>query len=260
MVWNENDQESEMARSLNTTRKFVTSFWEHPLMDKETRGHREKFKVIARTVLGGVGLSTVDYVAVPVGGLRWAVAETSDFDAVVCYGKDAFKKIINPKFAELKTLYDFDEQQRMTFEVNEDNLMKGIDLLFTPDDYIEGNIEAARKIRLDMMERLKSMGGEAYWRETIDKYFRRSFVWWDLNVFAPPGKEREIAVGKRAKRISDRLNRRADKDSHPDEFKREFDLARRSITLPSFDDYYNGLKYSSGRLDIDPKYVQEGID
>lgn len=260
MIRDENSQESEIARSLNATRKFVTVFWEHSLMDKETRRYREKFKEIVRNVFSGSGLSTADYVAVPVGGLRWAVSETSDFDAVVCYGKGAFKKINNYKYAELKTLYDFDEHQRTTFEVNEDNLMKGVDLLFTPDNYIEGNIEAARKIRLDMMELLRNMGGESYWRETVDKHFRRSFVWWDLNVFAPPGKEKEIAVGKRAMRISDRLNRRADKSTDPNEFKREFDLARRRITLPTFDVYYNGLKYSSGRLDIDHKYVQEGID
>lgn len=229
-------------------------------MDKETRAHREKFKVVAKTVMSGAGLSAMDYVAVPVGGLRWEVAESSDFDAVVCYDKDAFKKINNTKLTELKTKYDFDEQQRTTFEVNVDNLMNGIDLLFTPDDYLEGNIEMAHSIRLRMMEMLKDIGGESYWRDTVDKYFRRNFVWWDLNVFAPPGKEREIAVGKRSQRIADRLSRRADKSTNPDEFKSEFDLARRRVTLPSFDDYYNGLKYSSGKLDIDPKYGQEGID
>lgn len=255
----ENSRNSEGLRGLEITRRFVTNFWEHPLLDKETKEHREKFKTVAKTVLEGAGLEPSDYVAVPVGGVRWAVAETSDFDAVVCYDNNAFKKI-NNKFSELKRQNDFDEQQRLIFDVNEDNWMKGLDLLFTPDDYIVGNLEAAWKIRLKMMEIIKEKGGESFWRETIDTYYRRTFVWWDLNVYAPPGKEREVLQGKRRKRIYDRLARKAAKSSDPEAYINDFDIYRRKMTLPLFEDYYNGLNYSSGKLEIDSRYANEGVE
>lgn len=126
---------------LEQVRQFVTKVWEHPLVDEQTRKHRELAKTKLDILLKKFGVDPLTYITIPVGSLIWATDEKSDFDyQLALLHKDTLNSIdqkslrseLDREGVNIVKIYNFDE----AFQDKVDSII----LLLTPDNYIGGEI------------------------------------------------------------------------------------------------------------------------
>lgn len=246
--------------------KLVTRIWEHPLLDKGTIAHRSLAKKKLSLILDSMGINPQSYFTVPVGSLIWAVNRQSDFDYQLVFGTQE-------EYEAARGIIDANERKfNFKLRLGKVHLMNNMSsdkyikfgqchgLLFTPDEYIGGNIELAKATRIKAVAQTTTGGiYPNVWEENIRPNFATFFTQWDDTSRELARFGRSISKKDRTKRITDRLRLRAHQSSNPDLYIKKFYQARKNIIVPDIETYAAAIRQTKGALEINKKYIAEGI-
>src|SRR5260221_13438975 len=75
--------EAEQQAALQEVEKFITRIWEHPLLDEQTRQHRQHGKEVLTKFMYDYGSASSypdKYFGVPFGSTRMITEKGSDYD------------------------------------------------------------------------------------------------------------------------------------------------------------------------------------
>lgn len=258
--------------------KFITRTWNHPLLDSRTIEHREEAKTKLANILVESGVMLNDFFTVPIGSLLWATDDQSDFDYhLVTIGKKS-SYIFNFNQEEYHQFYDRCDLENVWFSMN--HLMDVSEyghspytvtnLLFTPDEYIVGNLAAAQNVRLLYANRLKPNVGFDLWVNNIwgivENYWERFFRNWDdlslENSQSGPviRHPKENPERERRARIDRNLARRSQQSSSPQRYIEAFTNARQRMNIIDSRIYSNAIIATNGALSINNRFNAIGIE
>ena len=272
------------AAGTDPVKTFLGRVWEHSLVDKNLRRHREGIKTAANEVFEAFGVEPEHCVAIPVGSMPWGVDEETDYDFIVVTDDyDTYAKMTR----KLKDYVD-DQQSRVTrhrelLDVMQvaysgkisdpSNVYLFIPLFLVPDDYLGGNLEVAAQARLNAIryfEKLSEQPGFGHWdwRETlsgaIEGAFDTNYRHWDSHIIEREEKrdipfestaDREerlnLAVANNAKRLTRIKRLLAQRKSHsgnPGKVEVLFNESREKIKPPSYEEYRQAILADNGHL------------
>lgn len=252
------------------TNNWVAQVWEHPLVTKETRVSRQIARATIQAFMDEHQQSRDTYTAVPVGSLLWMpYRKQTDFDYVL------FTQ--NPEqAARLEHIFRLDYQEKVGMNIfgptsleelqtDQGTLARvtqeqPLSLLFTPDEYLAGSTELAHTIRLMTLRAIaQEANPEAYWSNTVGKYFNTFFVNWDSD-------KRTLFRGEkhgeesRVRRLNNAIEARAGQTRNPERWKSSFLQKKASIHIPSFPVYASALRASKGASPLLPRLVLTSQD
>lgn len=260
---------------LTQVRAFVTRVWEHPLVDEETRRHREQAKTKFSDILQRFGVDPNTFITIPVGSLIWATDNKSDFDyQLVFKSMEDLDKLIalTSNQQTCDEMAQALEEEKINIVANfpctADYFIKSAancaNFLFTPDDYIGGNIALAKQLRQEAVEQMINQRySQSDWEWVVghrfDIFFRK---WDDLSLHLSwQYKSNKPDIGReRTQRIQERLERRARQTHKPSVYKVAFEKARNELKLPNFETYSQAIVSSQGELNLLPRFAATGID
>lgn len=238
----------QTQNSVRQVEQFVTRVWEHSLLTSETRQFRKTALEELASIAENVDVGQEEYVGIPVGSFRWIPNKMSDYDylLIAIGGKALFFNSI-----DARTNYMIGKCQLHVVNSCRGVLSRptgdiGTQLLLTPDDYIAGNIPAARNLRLSTIQRMRDLVTEDAW-ESEGGIFNEFIRYWDES--SP----------KRAMRYHSALQQRANQTHNPRKWMEQFENAKNNLQLPSFEVYYDALQQTEGALHINPRFVAQGI-
>jgi hypothetical protein len=252
--------------------KFVTRIWEHPLVDQETRNHRELAKAKLVNILSDFGVDTNSFITIPVGSLIWATDSQSDYDYQLVFGtKEQHRQALDTLKPREKEFFERLKQEKAkvipNFPVYADDFVdppKCANFLFTPDEYIGGNIQLARDLRKKAVERMKYDDyTQSDWEFVVGSRFEIFFTKWDdlsLHLSWQYKDKKDDAKRDRTRRIEERLKLKSQQSHNPSLYMKRFNEARQSMHIPDLRTYSEAINSSSGALHISPKYAAIGID
>ena len=263
----------ESSREANEVRQFVTRVWEHPLVDETTRRHREQAKQKLSDILQKYGIGCGTFITVPVGSLIWAAGEQSDFDYQLVFRSressenayDIFKKNRPYLQEELK-------KERVHIVANFpcsadyyiENAAHCANFFFTPDEYIGGDVNLAKELRLKAVQMVERDNySQKDWESVVgsrfDIFFRK---WDDLSVHLSwrYKSEKEDVKRDRTRRIEERLKLRANQTHKPKSYIATFDRSRNEMKIPNLETYSQAIKNTSGSLTLVQRFEAVGID
>lgn len=257
-------------RAVEEVGRFVTRIFEHPLVDEQTRKHREtavnKLEKFAETY----GIDKSNFFTIPVGSLIWATNKESDFEYIMIFdSQESFAAAMSAFNAGGEDeFYQKAKEEKIHILGSSGFLVEDLvphdnyfDYLFTPDEYIGGNIDLARKARLGIINYIDSKGwDEERWQRRMGVQFDVGIRNWDKNDVPMAFRYRAMTLHKdRTSRINERLEKRALLTSNPEEYKLAFSKARENINVPDFKTYKDAILATNGEVHIFPKYVAQGI-
>lgn len=253
MVESERSPIDEGRQALIEVRKFVTRVWEHPLVDKRLKEHRQEAKRQTLLYLEKHGIDKDSFVGIPVGSTRTIVNEESDFDVVfIAKDMEAFKKM-----AQIHAFQIPKEAPDFRLEIGNiippyvvDSCGEGsVHLLFTPDEYLLGNLEFAKEARLRIIRGIKRQFGDEVETEwgSIEAIFNRFYKEWHLS-------ER-----KKTDRFRQVMNRRSKQTHVPQRWSDRFLKSLRGMKVPDYQTFSFAMEHSGGALELLPRYRSQGI-
>ncbi|MCL4363998.1 hypothetical protein M1328_02040 [Patescibacteria group bacterium] len=247
-------------------RKFVTTIWEHPLVDETTRKHRQLAVKKLTSYLQENGIDPKTFFTIPVGSLVWNTDSDSDFDYLLIVDNDdnlnKIEKIVGGeenktrlKKAKIEIMKNYPD----TAESYIDAPYICFSLFFTPDEYIGGNVEMARKTRLEAIKRFTDIGGtEETWDFHMNLDFDSFFRHWEETTVRDKilfKTEKE----SRHERIRYKLEERANQTHNPKSYREVFLRNREYIKIPHLNDYQNAIISSKGMLNLSLRHIAKGI-
>lgn len=232
--------------SVTAVERFVTRVWEHPLVDEATRQHRLRGRLRFNEWIKNTGVDKDNCIAFPVGSFVWITNEESDYDLIL---------ITNPAFHRwlhqdsqaayaLRGLHFIDILKYRIIDMSRWSHFSR--LLLTPDEYVFGNTDIARKLRLSSLRDLRGYG-----KCLIDEMFNIHYRYWD--------RSNDYGGGKRRRRFDANLEIRARQSRCPARWKEAFLDARKQLQVPTFEQFQEALTYTGGALHINPRYAALGI-
>lgn len=259
---------------------FVTGLWEHPLRDKPTKDLRASWKTHIEDALNLQGISPDTYVATPFGSIMRIATEQSDYDFDLIVARPTDEAIANN--LQLITLDDRThrlkkillkqalirnklESWEMEFEDSIYYPQSHIifSLFITPDEYIAGNKDLAKQMRLKavtFMSGLSPEDTEEFW-DNNDSYtktiYKEMYKYWeqhDLEKINPLPDYVPVL-----ERFNRNLELRAQQEPDPEAWKAKYLAERDARQLPSFDTYRQALQATGGAIKILPDYIERGI-
>ncbi|MBI4973748.1 hypothetical protein HZC27_04015 [Candidatus Roizmanbacteria bacterium] len=265
---NQSEHGEYVSFPLEQVRKFVTRVWEHPLVDEQTRNHRELAKTRLHDVLNKFGIDPQTYITIPIGSLIWATDEKSDYDyQLVMDSEKNVQKVMNA--------FSYNEEIIKELKINIVGgclaMKKFINspsefacLLFTPDEYIGGSVEMLKNIRLGAINKMKEGEfNQKDWEYEVGSNFDFFFKYWDdlfLDPDFPYKQKKNDPRRDRSRRIASRLKQRAFQAHDPKKYRETFNKVRESLTIPDFRTYIQAINSSYGALNLLPRSVATGID
>lgn len=271
--------------ALAEVEKFVTRIWEHPLVDQRTQEYREKGIPAIEGLMMRKGIKPEDFIAIPYGSVRWSVKsskegkgtkEPSDFDvflifrdeeteslAVRTYGGLLFRDC-RFSFGGSRTLTEIETHKDLSPFMPGNVTQLEVNLLLTPDDYIAGNLELARQLRVNAVKYFKD-------NFYLEFFFEKDFKNWPdvpmhnlddigyVNLETKPSHWYRHRVKGRRERFFSRLSERSKASHDPEAYIKSFIKSYRAINPPNFSTFRDGILSSGGSLSIDSRYSAHGI-
>lgn len=237
---------------LTEIEKFVTRMWEHPLVDERMRKHRTQGTEFLEKIVDVHGLSDSRWIGIPVGSTLWVVNPESDHDFALVIPND------HPKgFMDIYYDYSHENSHNKTKKLPIDIVRIGSEsdllriastekyaLLFTPDEYIAGDLNLAHSLRLRIVDKMS--------RENKFPDDMSDWLEWYVKKWPQLGDKREG-------RYKAALKERAWQSNDPFGWRRVFEDNVANLKLPSFEDYASAIKQRNGALNINPRFVAKGI-
>jgi len=251
-------------------RAFVTRIWEHPLVDIETRRHRLEAKTKLISVIEANSFNPEKFVTVPVGSIVWNTNENSDYDYLVCASSRLDAIWLDNKCSGYREPLHTDLENeniqlidKVQYAGHKNKPMDFVNLLFTPDEYLGGNIEIAKKIRLECIEYMELENwSETEWRENISKRFEIFFSKWDdvssKDVLKYKGNK--YGDNSRDQRIKKVLQKRAEESRAPRKYIEAFNKVRGEMTIPTMKSYVDAIRATNGSLNLSDQYRAKWAD
>lgn len=264
-------KEPEATREVDEVRQFITRVWEHPLIDEVTRRHRERAKQKLSNILQKYGINRGSFITVPVGSLIWATDEQSDYDYQLIFGsrEDSTNFYAILKKSQLQEELKRDKVSIVAnFPCSGDYYIENpahcANFFFTPDEYIGGNINLTRKLRLEAVQRMdRDNYSQEDWEFVVgsrfDIFFRK---WDDLSVHLSwhYKDKKEDIERDRTRRIDERLKLRASQTHRPKSYIKVFKRLRSEIKIPTFKTYSRAINSTHGFLNLVQRFEAIGID
>gem|GEM_PF-4438318 len=224
--------------------EFVTKLWNHPLLTQTTEVHRKKLRVAFEKVIQDNHLDSTKYFAIPVGSAMWIATNESDLDIrIYALTDEDRRQFFNTRYTKEKIeIKDFGIKKGVDYTYTKRQL---IPLLFTPDEYIMGNIAFAQSVRSLLVAQMALEADR--WNKEIDEYFNNRIKGWvDGKVDA----ELEQA-DKRQQRVADVIEQKAREagvslQTYKDYFVNWFN----DLESPSLSVFSEALQNSNGELKL----------
>jgi hypothetical protein len=228
----------------------ATKIWEHSLLTEKTIERRIDAKAKFENKLKINGLSSKSYFAVPHGSHVWIAGDDPDYDFNVFANNVpendieslGYHKIQDPLHMNIYNIKDLTN-------LNPEQAPILLDLLFTPNEYIAGNIALANMCRKNTAIYMDTHDSDI-WEKKITDRFEQYYRGWPEDNTAIPG----YSGNKAEERIA-RVNKVLElRGAHTamgiDSYKSFFWDALRKFTLPTVHQYALGLSASNGALNI----------
>lgn len=277
----------EISPAVTEVEKFLTTVWQHPLLDQKTIDHRQQALTALPPFMERFSIDPSEYIGIPYGSFLWITDEASDND----YQIINFERFSGPgKFNDAEIYARKNPENKIHLSD-----MRGIDkddpqlflnhshalgyLLFTPDEYLLGNVGKARELRLKVIDQLlaDSSSLDLNWAGqtstdtkygTMQTFFDTYFKGWAQHQFTTRvglmagdegRKRREDAFKKRSARLDHNLAERSAAVFDP-EYKEHFMQAFAQLTIPSFSVYAEALRQEGGALHLNPRFAAQTIE
>lgn len=254
MIENIIDSEIKEKQALDEVESFVTKIWQHPLLDERTIEHRKNGLDEMNKLLQENNLE--DSFAVLVGSSIWITTEKSDWDFILYQTNPDTTTHIDVKNPNINIIERRSVQQSAVFEFE-----KHFDLLVTPDEYIAGNVNLARRVRHLILSKLVLDGHSLEgWKgkqnqARFDNYFRDVIRGWYAFLDYDHNKAEE-----RTNRVKRHLEERAKlSNMSPEKYYMEFNAALNRIKPPDINTFCDAMQYTKGALNIDVRKSAQNI-
>jgi hypothetical protein len=260
---NEFDQpEQKSLTATETVRQFVTEGWISPAISKETIRHREEAKNRLTKTLSEQGISSDKYFAAMVGSVYGVASEHSDFDYVVyCQERELYEKLRNASESKYSSepLSKALNKKNIDFHwgesvVDYDKLVHSDEydrkawrtiatLLYTPNEFIVGNVEAANALRLQIIRR-----EDLNWKE-IEQQFKDYYLnWGTTDTLLSKGIVSHDT--SREERIQKVFTKRSQDKKYPKDGYRKFVAWKSRISFPDQESFRTALEASGGAITL----------
>ncbi len=260
--------------------RVVTALWEHPLLDDATVAHRKAALAALPSFLNKFGIDESEYVGVLKGSSQQIVDDTSDYDFMIIRPKEFTTK--DDKFSHAQDASGGAQPKIDIFNVYGispenprlvDNFMYIMtQLLFTPDEYMAGNIELARQYRRAAVEQLALNPGSLrlFWGDDSNENkgmlrynFADCFKNWGI---VPQNSRSGMKMGhnpqnrleKEQRRLNTNIELRAQHSNDP-RWSEHFLQAIKELQPPSFAAYKEYLSQTDGAVHINPRFVATNL-
>jgi hypothetical protein len=232
--------------------RFVTELWEHPLVDQDTKKHRDDFARTSASFFEKYDINPEDAVIIPVGSTLGIATNHSDFDCIMVFqdGVEIPEKL-QPNVAVRE---EVEKVQVVGSIMTESDVMEysmgnaqTMVFLITPDDYIFGNKDLAARMRIKVAKESTDQQIVDYLEKNVKDRF-------DVDRLT---NQRD----KRVRRMDKNLELRSNQAKMPGEtYKTAFKEAVRGFKPPNMSIFRKGLECSEGKLTIDSSYVATGTE
>jgi len=241
-------RETKTQSPLFKVEKLVTRMWEHPLVDDRMRENRKRGKILLQKVIANSDLADSKYIGIPVGSAMWVVDQDSDHDFNLVTSEEN-----RGKYDKLLFQYGHGSEDKKfpvdIFTARYDyDLVKTPSpaLLFTPDEYIVGDLEFIHSLRLRIIDAIESSGEKAWSPDFLAQ-------WWSMTKNWPQ------IHGKRKERFDFAVSNRSQQTNRPSKWEAAYRHRVFNFQLPSFEDYASAIKQTNGALRINPRFVTRGM-
>lgn len=245
---------------LQIIRQYVTEGWIHPALSQQTLKHRSTAKARLSKVLIDQNIPTAELVAAMVGSVHWAVDDDSDYDYVVCCvdprNASSLKQASIDKGQDSSPLSKALNRSNIDFHWGksvvvvddvlnnpQDNSRIIATILYTPDEYILGNVSLAQKLRLKLTQ-----NPNLDWEEISAQYKHYYADWGILDMWSDRGTHYQDR--SREKRLDEVLAAIAKTKNDPIKFIQDFSNWKKTLSFPKQDIYRAAMQESNGKLSL----------
>lgn len=250
----------------NVLNKFVTRVWEHPLVTELTRQKRaEAFRAAHEIVREDKGI-----LLVPVGSSLWVSGEDSDVDFL----NIRTRSIPEARVIEIENLLDENRLASQPdptkpilhaaggFIVGDRLQYHDLDalavLFLTPDEYISGDHDLLRQLRLKAVDPTNYTGsakaianfGSWFNAEVQDRLHR--IKEWPVKDFGYPYDDHYI-------RWKAAMDDRAAQSNYPRKWQEAFHKGFSELRVPDFESIRSNIQTTGGEIHLDSKYKAKGL-
>lgn len=245
---------------------FVTRLWEHPLVDQQTRQHRQDGLERITDVMGKSYIQDA-YFAVPFGSMhRGGVNEESDFDFFLfMHNKRGNERSITyvksmglQQKIDIKVI-DIDDFMHGNPTHRFDHAFESANILFTPDEYVAGNTDLAQSLRLAVATSIQALAYPSSAWATITGIALNDRLKKSEEATDNNDPEYDHKFYDRKERLSKALYARSSQSQNPTLYEEKFLKARDILTPPSSRIYCQAMLKTNGAINIIPRYVAQGI-
>jgi hypothetical protein len=243
---------------------FLREVWEHPLLDDDTRRHREEGKAALQRTLAAHGLTDSQVIGIPVKGYLWSMTDLSDYDFRVIATdskKELFDDVKNhiTDWIHLNDVIGPDELVDVKHHGEKlDVHPAAYDLLLTPDEFIVGDLTTAQSLRITVADRFHDRRlTHNYWTgrtNSAQAHFQAQYMQWGIareriRITAPRTEGTFPHVSKHA-RFEQLIFDRSQLEPDPEGWEKAFMRSLRHRELPPLAVYRRALKQTQGALSI----------
>ncbi|MBP6882749.1 MAG: hypothetical protein KBC15_04345, partial [Candidatus Levybacteria bacterium] len=262
--------------------RVVTALWEHPLLDDATVAHRKAALTALPPFLEKFGLDDSEYVGILKGSAQRITDETSDYDFTIIR-PDLYSRP-GDKFTEAQTATRQEQSKIDIFHIygiphdypmlatNFNNVIT--QLLFTPDEYLVGNIDLAHQYRRNLIDQLDNdpKSKRLFWGEdnfpgSLPLQFADCFKNWGIipqtsrlaMKLHPNHKElTQNRFEKEHGRLEANIAKRAVMSKNPD-WRYDFMQSIENLQPPPFETYKSYLEQTNGAVHIDQRFTAQNL-
>ncbi|MCA9308376.1 hypothetical protein KC980_02600 [candidate division WWE3 bacterium] len=229
----------EPTQAYSHVARFVHNVWEHPLVTPDLVEFRAEALSAAQDCLG-VLPETHGVFALIAGSTIWGHSDqASDYDIFVVSSRpDAVEPVKDTApYTHLNRVIDLTvDYCPPVYGMNELNNCIGVPLLYTPDQFIVGDLVYARWLRQCIVANCT----KATWAKPINEFFKYHVAKWPYQ---------DGTYDKRWYRFKRMLDHSSIKFKNPN-WKNDFAQALDKINLPDLDVYRMALEHSQGALEL----------
>lgn len=248
--------------------RFVTRVWEHPLLTDLTRRKRTEALSAANQIIG----DEKDMFLVPVGSAVWVSGQDSDVDFILLHGPNASREKIEQIGSRLsenerahpdptRPVLDFAGIHEFEDTLDFNNDKDYLALLFlTPDEYISGDQEFLRQLRLRALNQINytdSARNSSYfgvWLQNEIDIQLRNIKNWPVKHFSDPNSQHYPRYEEA------RHDRAAKSRVQPRRWMQKFHRAMTNFSPPSFQEIQASINASGGQIHIEDRYRAQGLE
>ncbi len=222
----------------NVIDSFVRPIWYHELLTDETKELLAQSRQDLKNILHKGHIDIDNMIAVPSGGARWRLSKQDPTNYQFLFDGDIPPRDeLRHEFNGLWILpREWDSVGHAMKHQDRSNALKA--LMITPDQLVVGNMELARRLRLEALKK----GGEVWWNDGVAEYVKKK-----VNKWGTPKDEADISKIRFERALRDRMSR----ESNPEVWRENFliDLESRNDSIPAFSEYSLALEQLGGAID-----------